>query len=355
MDVNELVMEAIRQGATTVCMQENRVPLVLRGPAVLPMDCGAVGPEDLKKFLAGVGEKDTFGLAPRDISTPFGRLSLRSVNGGMLAELSLCLPAQRLAGVDMPYAKALVDQVLSLLRCNCGGLFLITGPTASGRTTALHKLMLQIAERGAGYMVSLQRPIEYLAPVSQQGMPTAIQPSVTGSFGAALRDVGRAQIVFVDGLASEDDIKAAITTADRGHIVIASLCGPASTVTCLENILLATNGREGEFYRVRLARVIKLCVAQKLLWADAGPLIACEVMVSTPAIQNLIREDKTYRITSAIQTGHKHGMNLFDEHLVILFREGKISLDQAITAANSPEDMRQTLKPTTGEGEPAKE
>ena len=222
------------------------------------------------------------------------------------------------------------------------GLFLVTGPTGSGKTTTLASMINYINENFDRHIITMEDPIEYYHPhkksvVVQREVGTDV-PSFAEGLRRALRQ--DPDVILVGEMRDTTTIGAAVSAAETGHLVFGTLHtnGAASTVS---RIIDAFPTDQQEQVRVQLSgnliAVLSQCLCPR---ADTDGMIAAyEFMYVTPGIQNLIRENKTFRIDSDIQTGKKFGMQLLDDNLWMNFTLGKIAAEEAIDKARNPGAM----------------
>src|SRR5437868_177917 len=223
------------------------------------------------------------------------------------------------------------------------GLVLVTGPTGSGKTTTLASMINIInAERDDAHIITVEDPIEYFHK-HKKSVVTQREVNVdVPNFAEALRRALRQDpdVILVGELRDLETMEAAITAAETGHLVFATLhtTGAARTV---DRIVDAFPTDQQEQIRTQLASSIIAVISQLLLVRnDAKGRIACfEIMISTPSIQALIRDNKTFRITSDIQTGAKFGMVTLDANLMSLYERGLISYGDLITKAQDPQSI----------------
>ncbi len=235
------------------------------------------------------------------------------------------------------------------------GLILVTGPTGSGKTTSLATMLDWINTNFDHHIVTVEDPIEYY----HQHKKSIITQREVGvdvpTFAEALRRVLRQDpdVVLVGEMRDLETIEAAVTAAETGHLVFGTL-HTTGAVRTIDRIVDAFPTIQQEQIRTQLAGNLKAVISQILLPKKSGfgRVAAFEIMISTPAIQNLIRENKSYRITSMIQTGHKFGMNLLDEHLLALYRKGIVKFEDALSKAQIPDEFEQHAKALGMEDKP---
>src|SRR5436190_3959822 len=226
------------------------------------------------------------------------------------------------------------------------GLFLVTGPTGSGKTTTLASMLNYINEELDRHIVCVEDPIEYYhnhkkCIVNQRDVGNDVP-----SFAEALRRVLRMDpdVILVGEMRDLETIEAAIRAAETGHLVFATLhtTGCQGTVN---RIIDAFPHEQQAQIRVQLSTSLIAILSQALLpRVPTGMVAAYEFLVITPAISNLIRENKTFRIDSAIQTGKKYGMQLLDEHLWNLYERGQVAADEMLDKARHPGDIQEKLE-----------
>jgi len=219
------------------------------------------------------------------------------------------------------------------------GMFLVTGPTGSGKTTTLAAMINYINEEFDKHIITMEDPIEYYHPHKKS---VVVQREVgvdVPTFAEALRRALRQDpdVMLVGEMRDLETIQAAVTAAETGHLVFGTLhtSGAASTIN---RLIDAFPTDQQEQIRVQLANNLIAVLSQALCpRVDVeGMIAAYEFMYVTPGIQNLIRENKSFRIDSEIQTGKKFGMQLLDDNLWMNFTLGKISAEEAIDKSKNP-------------------
>ena len=255
--------------------------------------------------------------------------------------------ALRIIPLEIPTMQQLsLPTVLGDLARLPRGLILVTGPTGSGKSTTLATMIDQINRERKAHILTLEDPIEYLHRHRKSIVNQREIGSDSQSFGNALRGALRQDpdVILVGEMRDLDTISIAITAAETGHLVLSTLhtLGAAKTI---DRIIDVFPPHQQQQVRVQLSSVIQAVISQQLLpKADGkGRVAAHEIMVATPAIRNLIREDKIHQINTNIQTGGKLKMQTMDSSLVDLYNRGLIKKDVALTQAVDHEEIKKYI------------
>lgn len=241
--------------------------------------------------------------------------------------------AMRLVNSRIPTLSELgMPAIVSDLARRTQGLVLVTGPTGSGKSTTLAAMVGLINSERSCHIITLEDPIEYL---HQHQMSIVNQREIgtdSESFAEALRAALRQDpdVIMVGEMRDLETIATAVTAAETGHLVLATL-HTANAAQTVDRIIDIFPPHQQQQIRVQLADVIEGVISQQLLARrdQPGRVAAVEIMVATPAIRSMIREGKNYQILSAIQTGARYGMQTMDMALRDLYRRGIIALEDA--------------------------
>jgi twitching motility protein PilT len=216
------------------------------------------------------------------------------------------------------------------------GLVLVTGPTGSGKSTTLASMINEINTSRSAHIVTLEDPIEYLHKHNKCIINQREIGKDSLSYQNALRAVLREDpdVILVGEMRDIETIAIAITAAETGHLVFSTLhtIGAAKTI---DRVVDVFPPHQQQQIRIQLAAVLQGVISQQLLLKSDGKgrVAALEIMIATPAIQNLIREGKTHQIESAVQTGGRYGMKTMDMALSELYKKNLISSETALTYA----------------------
>ncbi len=302
-------------------------------------------PEDTERLMKSIASVDNqqelqevggadFGFAFEDIAR--FRVSIFKQRG--YVGLVLRLIPRKILTFDELGLPEVIKKLLVLPR----GLILVTGPTGSGKSTTLATMIDWINTNLDQHIITIEDPIEYYHN-HKKGIVNQREVGVdVPTFAEAIRRALRQDpdVILVGEMRDLETIEAAVTAAETGHLVFGTL-HTTGAVRTIDRIVDAFPTNQQEQIRTQLAGNLKSVISQTLVPRKSGfgRVAAFEIMISTPAIQNLIRENKSYRITSAIQTGHKYGMNLLDEHLLALYRKGICKYDDVSLKAQMPEEF----------------
>jgi twitching motility protein PilT len=226
------------------------------------------------------------------------------------------------------------------------GFVLVTGPTGSGKSTSLASMIDEINETREEHIMTIEDPIEFLHThkkciVNQRELGSDAQ-----SFGAALRGALRQDpdVILVGGMRDLETIQTALTAAETGHLVFATL-HTQDTPQTIDRIIDVFPPHQQHQVRVQLSVALQGIITQTLLpTADgSGRCVATEVLMPTPAVRNLIREGKTHQIYSVLQTSASSGMQTMDSSLAALVRSGKITRQLAEQRSTTPDELKRLL------------
>ena len=227
------------------------------------------------------------------------------------------------------------------------GLVLVTGPTGSGKSTTLAALIDLVNRTRYDHIVTVEDPIEYVHANKRSLINQREVGSDTHSFSAALKHVLRQDpdVILVGEMRDLETISVALTAAETGHLVFATLHTQDAAQT-IDRIIDVYPAHQQDQIRTQLAATLMGVVSQTLVprASGAGRVIATEVLITTPAIANLIREGKAHQITSSMQAGRALGMHTMDQHLSDLVNEGQITREAAFEKAHDPDSLERLIR-----------
>jgi twitching motility protein PilT len=232
----------------------------------------------------------------------------------------------------------------SVLKDMCkkpNGLILVTGPTGSGKTTTLASMIDYINENRHGHIITIEEPIEFIHRHKNCIVNQREVGSDTSEFAVALKHVLRQDpdFILIGELRDLESMETALKIAETGHLCLASLHTNSAAQT-ISRIIDMFPGDEKQQVRSQLSFVIEGIVSQQLIPSTrGGRVLAYEILVATPAIRNLIREDKLQQIQSHMQTGQKYGMTTLNNMLFDLYENNKISYENALKRSPNPDGL----------------
>ncbi len=333
--IETLLEECVRRNASDLHIQYG-LPPILRVDGILTPIAGinSLNEDTIRNLIFATLDEEQQKILLKDkefdYSFTFGDVARFRVNAfherGKLAAAFRLIPNQikNINELGMP---AIVETFAEFPR----GLVLVTGPTGSGKSTTLAALVNKINQEKSTHIITIEDPIEFTHK-SQRSV--IVQREVhydTFSFAAALRSVLREDpdVVLIGEMRDLETIQAAITIAETGHLVFATL-HTNSAAQSIDRMIDVFPAHQQPQVRSQLSNMLMAVCAQRLVPAlGGGRVVAAEIMVANPAIRSLIRDGKTHQIDTAIQTGADQGMQTMDRTLAKLVQTGVISYDSA--------------------------
>lgn len=350
MEMQDLLQIVVEENASDLHISVGKPPCIRLDGRLIVLDSTPLKPEDTERLMRSITSEDHIQKVREQGGTDFGfafgdlarfRVSVFKQKGYFGIALRL-IPSKLLTFEQIGLPPGIKD-----LLFKPRGLILVTGPTGSGKTTTLATMIDIINTERDCHIITIEDPIEYYHN-HKKGIITQRELGVdVPSFAEALKRGLRQDpdVMLVGEMRDLETMEAAITAAETGHLVFATLhtTGSARTV---DRIIDAFPTNQQEQIRTQLSSSIVAVISQILLVKASGKgrIAAFEIMVATPSIQNLIRDNKTYRITSDIQTGAKYGMKTLDASLLELYKKGLISYGDLLTKAQDPESVITKLK-----------
>jgi twitching motility protein PilT len=301
--------------------------------------------------------KDTLGLAysiltenqkkrfevEDELDFSFGVQNLSRFRGNVYKQRGCVAMAIRQIPYEIHSIEKLgLPSILNRLAERPRGLVLVTGPTGSGKSTTLAAMVDKINKERKGHIITVEDPIEFihrhqLCVVNQREVGAD-----TKSFTAALKYALRQDpdVILIGEMRDLETIAAALTIAETGHLVLATL-HTNSAAESVNRIIDAFPSHQQAQVRAQLAFVLEGVVTQTLLPKSKGKgrVVAAEVMICTPAIRAVIRDEKIHQIYSLMQAGKKHGMQTLNDSLQSLYLKGDVSLEEALKRSPDPQEL----------------
>jgi len=246
-----------------------------------------------------------------------------------------------------------LPSVVSSMAGKARGLVLVTGPTGSGKTTTLAALIDKINSERSVHIITIEDPIEYLHTHKKAMINQRELHADTKGFSNALRSALREDpdVVLIGEMRDLETIQAAITTAETGHLTFGTLHTNSASQT-INRIIDVFPPHQQDQIRTQLSMNIEGIITQTLLPTvdGRGRCLGVEVLIPSPAIRHLIRDNKIHQIYSSMQTGQeKYGMITFNQSLANLYFRRQISLDLAVSVSHNPEELTELIKRGPGQ------
>jgi twitching motility protein PilT len=346
----DLLAEVSERGGSDLHIAVGRRPTMRHHGVLVELDAPVLEPSDSRSLVTSImnesqrEELETMWEADFAYSIP--KVARFRVNA-YFQRGSIGAAARILPPVIGSFASLGLPDVIEELACRPRGLVLVTGPTGSGKTTTLASVIDYINTTRSLHIVTVEDPIEY---VHRHKMSIVTQREVgsdTKGFANALRYILRQDpdVVMIGEMRDLHTIQAALTAAETGHLVFATLHTQDAAQT-IDRVIDVFPPAQQQQVRIQLASTLQGIISQQLLPTPNGGqrILACEVLIPTPAVRNLIREAKTHQLTTVMQTGRQFGMVTMDESLADKYRQGLISADVAVGQALDPSMLRQLIE-----------
>ena len=341
-NMDRLLEACVAQDASDLHLVTGRPPVLRVDGSLRSLETKTLEPDDTTALMKSVTPDRNQQELQEEGGTDFGfaygdvarfRVSIFKQKG------NVSIVMRRIPTTIMTFEEIGLPKICAALCRRPRGMFLVTGPTGCGKTTTLACMINYINENFDRHVITIEEPIEYYHPHKKSIINQREVGVDVPSFGEALRRVLRMDpdVILVGELRDLETIEAAVRAAETGHLVFSTVhtTSAAGTITRLIDVFPVD---QQEQIRLQLSSNLVAVLSQALcpLATGRGRIAAYEFMVVTPAIANLIRENKTYRIDSSIQTGKKLGMQLLDEHLWKLYDTGIINLEEMIDKGRQP-------------------
>jgi len=344
LQIDKLLETVVKEGASDLHITTKQPPVVRLHGRMRKLETKVLEAEDTVALMKSItperNQQELQEVGGTDFGFAYGDKARFRVavfkQRGHIAMVLRQIPTQFLIFEQIGLPRIIID-LLKRPR----GLFLVTGPTGSGKTTTLASMINWMNHNLDHHVITMEDPIEYYhehinCTINQREIGVDVP-----DFPEALRRSLRMDpdVILVGEMRDLDTISAAITAAETGHVVFGTLhtTGAQGTVDRVIDVF-PTNQQEQ--IRTQLSTSIIAILSQALLPREPKGLVASyELLVVTPAIANLIREGKTFRINSAIQTGKKYGMQLLDDSLFDLWNKGLVKKDDVIMKSNQPGEL----------------
>lgn len=350
MDILEIMAEAVKQKASDIHLTIGRPPMLRVFGELVPIQGKEVLTDAIIKelFIPILNEQRMQVLATTgQVDFSYGNPGLGRFRINVFRQRSTIAGVLRLIPTQIPDLEMLgLPEVVKSLTEKTRGLVLVTGPTGSGKSTSLAAMIDIINTSRNCHIITLEDPIEFLhrhknSIINQREIGTD-----SDSFASALRSVLREDpdVILLGEMRDLETIQTALTAAETGHLVFATLHTNDATQTVDRLIDVFPPNQQAQI-RIQLSMCLQGIIAQQLIPRNDQPgrVVATEILIPTSAARNLIREGKTHQLSTVIQTGGKLGMRTMDASLRELFQKHMISVQEALLRANDQEEFKKFL------------
>lgn len=358
-NLHQLLQSMIEKGASDLHITTGAPPMIRLNGQLTPADTTPLTPTETKQLLYSVltdAQKHRF-EEESELDFSFGLKGLSRFRGNVFIQRGAVSGAIRTIPFKIETFKDLgLPPIVKEFVKKPRGLILVTGPTGSGKSTTLASMIDDINQSRHEHIITVEDPIEFLHPHKKCIVNQREVSSDTKSFKTALKYILRQDpdIVLIGELRDLETIEAALTLAETGHLTFGTLHTNSSSQT-INRIIDVFPAYAQPQVRAQLSLVLEGVLCQQLIPRKNGQgrAMSLEIMVPTPAIRNLIREDKVHQIYSSMQIGQgKNGMQTMNQSLSTLVLEGKISLEDAMARSDNADELTSLMQRGRGGGMP---
>lgn len=348
MDIRDLLLLCVKQGASDLHVTENEPPILrVDGRLNRCFDLPVLDKQSLKVMIYAVLNNTQKEMFERDLELDFSLAlpGLDRFRANIHLQRGSVEGAFRRVPLEIPQIDDLgLPQIVMDLARRPNGLVLVTGPTGMGKTTTMAAVINLINNERECLIVTIEDPIEFIYTNKKSIIKQREVYSDTHSFAEALRHALRQDpnVIVVGEMRDLETISTALTAAETGHFVLATLHTPDAPQT-IERIIDVFPPHQQQQVKLQLADCLQGVISQLLLphASGKGRVLATEVMVGTPGVRNLIREQEVEQIPTLMQTGSQYGMRTMDKCLKELTKKGLITLDVAMSKVKNAEEFKQ--------------
>ncbi len=347
-----LLRKVVEMGASDLHITAGSPPMIRVHGRLIPIeDMPKLSPSDTKRLCYSILTDSQRQRLEEELELDFsfGIKGLARFRGNVFFQRGTVAGAFRTLPFKIPQLSELgLPPVVETFTEKPKGLILVTGPTGSGKSTTLASLIDRINNTKEGHIITIEDPIEFIHQHKKCIVNQREVSSDTTSFAKALKASLRQDpdVVLIGEMRDLETMETALTMAETGHLTFATLHTNSATET-INRIVNAFPSERQEQVRVQLSFVLEGIISQKLLPRKDGKgrVLAAEVLVPTPAIRNLIRENKIHQVYSQMQVGQtQHGMQTMNQALLSLVRKGLITPQTALDSSPNREELRQMME-----------
>ncbi len=348
--IEQLLRMARERNASDLHLTSGAPPILRIDGELIPTEFEPLSAEDCQKLIYSIltsRQKEKF-EHEMELDLSFGSKELGRIRMNVFRQRGAVAAALRtIPNRFFTFEELNLPKVINSIVNLRSGLVLVTGPTGCGKTTTLASIINYLNQHINAHIVTIEDPIEYVHQHKKCIINQREVGSDTESFHQALRRILRQDpdVVLIGEMRDLETINTALTVAETGHLVFATL-HTTDAVQTINRVIDVFPPHQQEQVRSQLSFVLQAILCQRLVPRDIkkGLILACEVLIATPAVRNLIREEKIEQIQSHIQSGGKYGMQTLNMSLYELYRKQEISFQQAFNYSLDPEDLKRIAK-----------
>lgn len=350
MSIDNLLRITVDRGASDLHITVGLPPMLRIDGKLMPTEFPKLSPEDTKRLIYSILNDRQRERFERELELDmsysikgYGRFRLNIYRQrGAVAAAFRVIPSTIRSREELG-----LPEIIDELAKKKSGLILVTGPTGVGKSTTLACIVDMINSTRSEHIITIEDPIEYLHTHKKSIVNQREVGQDTKSFSKALRSALREDpdVLMVGEMRDLDTMASALTAAETGHLVLSTLHTTDAAQT-IDRIIDVFPPHQQQQVRVQLASVLEAVISQQLIpkASGKGRVVACEVLIATPAVRSIIRDGKVHQLKAIMQTSAQYGMQTMDQALFNLFKNGDISAEEAISRSTNPQEMKARIQ-----------
>ena len=351
MDFERLLRAMVEQEASDLFLKVGHHPFLRIDGKLVPAGTEKLTREEVTQLASGLmaSEQRQAFHAEREQNFAFEREGIGRFRANVLWQRGTIALVIRRVNRAIPTFKelSLPAETITRLMSEQHGLVLVTGATGSGKSTTTAAMLDFINQTSAKHIMTLEDPIEFQFQEHKAIINQREIGSDTRSFSDGLKNVLRQSpdVLYLSDIRDRETMEAALTAAEAGQLVVSCL-HTTNCVTTVERVIAFFPSSQHHLVRLRLSLVLRGIISLRLLLRKdgAGRVPACEVMTATPTIRELLREGQTGQLPAALQDGAMFGMQTFTQALYHRYRQGEVTLEEALRYADSPQELQLAVR-----------
>jgi len=344
--IDYLLKIAVERNASDLHITAGLPPMLRIDGKLMPTEFPRLKPEDTRRLIYAILNDKQREKFERDLEldTSYGIPGYGRFRLNVFRQRAAVAAAFRTIPNVIKNPEELgLPQVVYELAKKRSGLVLVTGPTGVGKSTTLASIVDIINSTRADHILTIEDPIEYIHTHKKSMINQRELGVDTHSFAAALKSALREDpdVILVGEMRDLETISGALTAAETGHLILSTLHTTDAPQT-IDRIIDVFPPHQQQQVRIQLSAVLEAVISQQLIPAASGQgrYLACEILIGNSAVRNIIREGKVHQLKAIMQTSRQYGMQTMDQAIFELYKEGKISAEEAISRSTNPQEMK---------------